>query len=608
MLYTIKIKYLTKISLLVLTIAFVPYEALLASPVFSNSFSSVNSAINYIPGEIIVKFKKDATNSAHRNIITVNGHSVKKILDKSGRLYHISVGSGQTVSDGLAQYQADPNVEYAQPNYIYQAMAIPNDPYFNEQWALQNNGQRISTATYTTNNPGVVGMDMDAVDAWNYITDCRSIVVAVIDTGVNYTQLDLAGNMWDGGVSYPNHGWDFVDNDNDPMPVDGSNHGTLVAGTIGATGNNGIGITGMCWKVQLMALRAGNVDGFTSASLIQSIDFATQHGAKLINMSLGGSSPDPAVFDSIQQAETQGTLVVVAAGNDNTDNDQTPVYPCNDNLPNILCVAALDQAYQLAGFSNYGLKSVDIGAPGTNIFGTAPGPDITDNFIQGWTLTGGWTQGQCNLSIGLTDMLVDPVNWCQSGTYADNADDIAYKQFDLSTVSGAGLQFYAFIQTQQNADYFRVNANPNGGDPFVNGTPLFATSGATQSNAIVYQLGLSDCLTKNCSLGFQLTSDSSITSSGIGIFLFQVQLAAKNSNNYSVFSGTSSATPEVTGLAALIWAYNPNYTYQDVANSIMYGGNTVPALENITATGNAADAYGSLRYINPPSGISAALQ
>ncbi len=186
--------------------------------------------------------------------------------------------------------------------------------------------------------------------AWDRITDCRSVVIAVIDSGVNYTHQDLAANMWDGSAAgFPNHGYDFGDNDNDPMPApdDGSGHGTHVAGTIGAVGNNSLGTTGVCWQAKIMAIRArSSIGGYTSVSLMQSIDFAVSNGAKVINMSLGGPNPDPAVEGAIANARNNKVIVVIAAGNGDSNgigvnNDTTPAWPCNSSQDNVLCAAAL---------------------------------------------------------------------------------------------------------------------------------------------------------------------------------------------------------------------------------------------------------------------------
>jgi subtilisin family serine protease len=414
------------------------------------------AASQYVPGEVLVKFKPTASTQEHlaaMAAMAARGHSVVASLNQPGWA-QVKVGAGQTMETALTAYRNDPNVEYAQPNYIYHATAVPNDTQYGQLWAFKNTGQPINPNTYTP-NAGTAGDDMNIEPAWGHITDCSDVVVAVLDTGVNYTHQDLAANMWNGS---PNHGHDFVDNDDDPMDLEG--HGTHLAGIIGAEGNNSTGTTGVCQKARIMAVRVldalGNV---TTATALLGIGFAVANGAKVINMSfVGGGSFDPAFSDAITSAQNRDVVVVVVAGNENQDNDAAGArYPCNFIQPNLVCVAALDQNYALASFSSWGATSVDVGAPGTNI---------------------------------------------------------------LSTWAGAAL----------------------------------------------------------------------------------------GNTSYNTISGTSMASPEVAGLAAMLRAYNPQYTYADTVGAIKNGGRSVLALVNKTTTGKAVDVMSSLAYINPPKGLAATVQ
>lgn len=556
----------------------------------------------YITGEVLVKFKEGTPIRDQLNVMEGLGHQHIKALDQFGVVQQIELKGDQSVDDAIASYQDNPNVAYAQPNFIYQWDAVPNDTLYGELWGLKNSGQTITAPSYMHNNPGIAGMDMDMELAWDYITDCHSMIVAVIDSGINYTHMDLAANMWDGGAGYPNHGWDFAQDDNDPMPADGDAHGTHVAGIIGAVGNNAAQTTGICWDVELMALRAGGASGSTTANIIQSIDFAIANGAMIINMSLGNYTFDQLGEDAINLARNNGILVVASAGNAGSDNDQIPHYPSDYDLDNIISVAALDQAYELADFSNYGADSVDVGSPGTNILSTFPGLAIEDDFSMGWTMTGDWSNVLCNFGDGPFDMLVNPSDWCSDGTYDNNADDRAYKQFDLNDYFGANLQYIAFMDTEIYFDYFRVAARNSGGDPFASDTLLLLE--ASGSTILSFEHDLSECLSATCSIGFQLTSDYSITRNGIGLYYFQIQTVQPNSTACKIKNGTSMAAPHVAGLAALIWAYNPDYDYLDVAESIKNGGEVLPILSEITTTGRAVNAMGSLSYIKAPTGIA----
>ena len=562
--------------------------------------------VRYVPGEVLVKFKEGTPDTTPAIIVKSFGHEKLKELNR--RVVQVKLKNGQSVEAAIAAYQSDPNVAHAQPNYLYKLSAMPNDTHYGELWGLKNNSQTVTDGPYDTNNPGIIGIDMDVEAAWNHITDCSSVIVAVLDTGINYTHTDLVANMWDGGTSYPNHGWDFFDDDNDPMPTDGSLHGTHLAGTIGAAGNNARGTTGICWNAELMALRAGDDNGLTTASIIQGVDFALANGARVINMSFGSDVFDQLKYDAISDARNSGILVVTSAGNKNYDNDTIPHYPSNFDLDNIIAVAAVDQAYELATFSNYGSTTVDVGAPGVNIWSAVAGQTYSDDFSSGWTMTGGWAYDQCDFGGGPYDMLVNPSDWCTAGTYANDADDHAYKQFDLSGLLGAGVRHWAFIDTERDYDFFRVAYKIGGGDPFVDGVLLDGGSGSTGNEALRFDHDLSRCLTATCSFGFQLESNVSITGHGVGILVFELKTAELNSNSYKPICGTSCAAPHVVGLAAMIWAYNPDYTYLDVVASIKNGGDAVPALAGITTTGKAVDAMGSLRYINPPTGVTVSIQ
>jgi len=547
---------------------------------------------SYVAGEVLVKFKPVISAQNRISALAIRGHALEASLDQRGWV-QVKIGEGQTVEQALALYRNDPDIEHVQPNYIYHAAAVPNDPQYGQLWGFKNTG--------------TAGADINIEKAWDHITDCSSVVVAVIDTGINYNQEDLAGNMWNGGPGVPNHGWDLYSNDNDP--IDQHGHGTHVAGIIGASGNNATGTTGVCWKATLMAVRVLSAAGSgTTASIIQGINFAVSNGAKVINMSLGGGGPFDAAFsNAITNAQNNDVVVVVAAGNEGNNNEMSARYPCNFINANVICVAALDQNYAMATFSNWGAASVDVGAPGTNIRSAWAGTSgtISDTFNSGgvlnWTISGGgWAYSP-------VDGMANPATF-PSGIYGNNMDNRAYKTFDLSGKAGVVLRFSAQV-SMQFGDSLNVNYRNAGGDPFaIGGVQLIGGSGST-GGVVPFAFDISLCNSATCSVGFQLVSDASgINLQGARVSSFRIDTLQLNSTSYLTISGTSMATPMVAGLAAMLRAYNPQYTYLDVVNSIKNSGRSVAALSGKTTTGKAIDVMPALAYLNPPTGLTAAVQ
>ena len=332
---------------------------------------------SYKEGELLVKFKAGVTAAdslkAHKS---TSAALVKKIKLVPG-LEHVTLPKSQSVSNAVEQYMSDPNVEYAEPNYLVHIdSTIPNDIYFDRQWSLRNIG---------IIGDGTPGADIQATDAWDISTGSSNIVIAVVDTGIDYNHADLVGNIWTNPDEIANNGidddlnglvddwrgWDFYNNDNDPF--DDHGHGTHVAGTIGAVGNNSEGVAGLMWKVQLMPLKFLSEEGAgTTADSINAIDYAVENGAKIMNASYGGSFYSQAEADAINAANNAGVLLVAAAGNSSANNDINPHYPASYNLPNIISVAATDQNDMRISFSNFGPQSVDVAAPGVYIFSTTP--------------------------------------------------------------------------------------------------------------------------------------------------------------------------------------------------------------------------------------------
>ena len=282
-----------------------------------------------------------------------------------------------------------PNVLFVEPNYVIGAIGVPNDPGFPLLWGLQNTGQVVGGV------PGTPGADIHAVPAWDVSTGSTWNVVGVVDTGIDYNHSDLAANVWSasteftvniGGVDITcpagSHGFNAITDECDPMDDATSSHGTHVSGTIGAVGNNSLGVVGVNWTASIMGLKFlnQNGNGFTSDA-IDAIDFAVQaktiFGAtgeanvRVLSNSWGGDGFSFALMNEIAWANDNDILFVAAAGNNNWDNDLFPTYPANYNVPNVISVASTTNTDEKSGFSNYGAATVHIGARGSGILSTA---------------------------------------------------------------------------------------------------------------------------------------------------------------------------------------------------------------------------------------------
>ncbi len=305
----------------------------------------------FVEGQVLVRFapglgtaQRDAARDA---LLPTGGRAL-------GLVPGLEVVTTQlSVLQAIAVLSNNPNVLYAEPDYIVQPIAITTDPIVDDQWGLKNWGQDIRGVA------GAPDADIDILDAWN-AANSTGTLVAVIDTGTQPDHPDLQANV----VA----GWDFFDNDNDPSDANG--HGTHTAGTIAAVTNNGVGVAGVCPNCQIMPLRFLGPYGGSTSDAIDALDYAVARGATVSNNSWGGGGFSQALFDAIEEAGQAGHIFVAAAGNSATDTDLYANYPSSYNLWNIISVAATTNQDLRASFSNYGSASVDLGAPGLNIAST----------------------------------------------------------------------------------------------------------------------------------------------------------------------------------------------------------------------------------------------
>lgn len=340
-----------------------------------------------IPGEYIVKFKNDKASVSilSNRVRTTLGMDIKTVLPNLGVtvLKLRAVAKLNSEKSNLAALRANPDIAIAEPNYIYSinhsAGARSNDPLLSKLWGMINTGQADSSGRV-----GAAGIDINATNAWKIQRGSSEVIVAVIDTGVNYKSKDLAGNMWvnsaekngkkgvdDDGNGYIDdiHGWNFVKGTADPM--DDHGHGTHCSGTIGAQGNDKYGIVGVAWKTKIMALKFLDAEGSGSLEdALLAIDYAVKNGAKVLSNSWSGGGFSETLKEAIERSNKAGAVFVAAAGNETNNNDVNETFPAGYDIPNVISVAAMDNKGQLASFSNFGKKKVHIAAPGVNIYST----------------------------------------------------------------------------------------------------------------------------------------------------------------------------------------------------------------------------------------------
>jgi len=334
----------------------------------------------YVPGEVLVRFREGASEQSKQGAHSAVRAQGALRLDAVERLERVRLPAGMSVEEGIEQYRRNPDVLYAEPNYIVHAYNLPNDPQFSQQWNLQNTGQ----------NGGVLGADIRAAEAWNLTTGSSSVVVAVIDSGADYTHPDLASQIWRAPAPFTgtrfngnvvncpagSRGFDAVEGTCDPQ--DDNGHGTHVSGILGAAGNNGTGVAGVNWSVQILPCKflnsfgAGDLGGALSClGLVRSLK---DSGINIIasNNSWGGSDRSQALADAIEAQRQSGILFVAAAGNDFFDNDLVPQFPASFYLTNVISVAASTRRDDFPFFTNIGRRTVHITAPGDEILSTTP--------------------------------------------------------------------------------------------------------------------------------------------------------------------------------------------------------------------------------------------
>lgn len=383
----------------------------------------------YRDGVVLVGFEHGTPAAAAAATVAAVGATQARVIGEGVHVLHVPAGS---VPAAVTALRARGNVRYAEPDYLQVESAVPNDPSFGLQWADLNTGQTVAGTA------GTPGDDERTASAWNVTTGSKSIVVGEVDSGVDYTHPDLAGNIWSnpggiGGCAAGTHGYNVLTSTCDPMDDETNygGHGTHVAGIIGATGNNGVGVAGVNWQTTILPVKwldsSGN--GYTS-DLITALGWIVQAKQAGVNVrvvndsaTFVGTAYSQALSDEIDTLGQNNILFVTAAGNTGDDNDDPTVgrYPCRYGRANEICVTASDQNDALPSWANYGPQTVDLAAPGNNIYSTLRVAAGSYGYISGGSMAAAQVSGAAALVLSQrptlstadlkTDLLssVDPV-------------------------------------------------------------------------------------------------------------------------------------------------------------------------------------------------------
>ena len=559
-----------------------------------------------VPNEILVRFKSNADGSERAAARRAARVKFARDMRAEGAQV-VEVEEGQSVGAAVRVLGRQGPVEHATRNWIFRASAtVPNDPRLaaGELWGLQKIG---------------------APDAWDLFKAAPDVVVAVVDTGVRYDHPDLDGNIWSnpletadgadgadpGGLVDDLRGWDFIDHDNDPTDL--NEHGTHVAGTIAAEGNNGEGITGVAWDAQIMPVRVLDENGTGSGDAVgDGLAYAAQMGAKVVNASLGAPIDDAglAFYTDIFEAFPQ-TLFVLAAGNGGADgvgddNDAEPHGPCNSAAANVVCVAATGESDELAMFSNFGATTVDIAAPGQGTMSTVPKVAATgavhvfDGGLTGWSTAGSvggsWTTFA--YETGGTDRFLNelPTGGDYSFSHGEDLRLTSTTPFDLSGKKGCLLVHGLYHQYDFGRDALLVQTSLDGA-AWTTRASFTGTNGGMQTTATnLHSDGRPSVYIRFRTIADDTTGtvpEGGWFGSAIDDLRIECQ-ATPDASSYRTMDGTSMATPHVAGVATLLFGARPFADVAQVKTWLLTSGDSLPVLGGRITTGRRLNAHRAL--------------
>jgi subtilisin family serine protease len=552
-----------------------------------------------VPGRVIVRFDPRVGRAQERAAVGSVGR-LERRLPVAG-LGLVAIPARESPRRAARRAARLPGVRYAEPDQYIDFRVVPNDPLFGSQWALRNTGQRLLATE------GKPGADIKASEAWDLSVGTPSVIVADVDTGADLTHPDLAANIWvnpgeipgnhiddDGnGLTDDVNGWDWADSDS--VPDDSRSfdqgHGTEVASMIGAVGNNGIGISGVDWRVSLMPLRAATLSDTISAFI-----YARQEGARVINFSAGFPFYSQALQDTIDNIGS--VLVVNAADNGGFDghgdnSDRVTDIPCKFPSPNLICVAASDQRDKLTTFSNFGPTSVDLAAPGENVLGAYPGHAISYDLNEFFDkpLGNRFKHGGRHDHWGLTKKLGGSLADSPRGDYSNNTDSfITSRPIDLRQRRSCEVDFFLLHRLEKGPDRLLVEASKGHG----HWRQLGSFTGIAKGDFHFLHLPARFDGVPGARIRFRLHTNASGRFDGV--YIDDLQVACHTTGpTYAFADGTSFASPQVAGAAALIFARFPAATVADAKARLLGSVDQLRSMAGKLVSGGRLDTFAALR-------------